>query len=123
MSRDRRLELGGGRGERLDLLPRAFERCLDSGRLRTSRGRVSDPLLRSLQGLGVHRRRGYSPRRMDTSELEYDLPRELVAQRPIEPRDASRLLVYRRASRTIEHRVFSELPDLVGELLVVVNDT
>jgi S-adenosylmethionine:tRNA ribosyltransferase-isomerase len=60
---------------------------------------------------------------MDTSELEYDLPQALVAQAPIEPRDASRLLVYRRGSRTIEHRVFSELPDLVRDLLVVVNDT
>jgi S-adenosylmethionine:tRNA ribosyltransferase-isomerase len=120
---DRHFELGCGCRERLDLLPRALERGLDERGLGASRGRVGDPLLRSLQCLGVHRRRGYSPRRMDTSELEYDLPPELVAQTPIEPRDASRLLVYRRGSRTIEHRVFSELPELVQDLLVVVNDT
>jgi S-adenosylmethionine:tRNA ribosyltransferase-isomerase len=60
---------------------------------------------------------------MDTSELDYDLPPELIAQRPAERRDSSRLLVYRRSSRTIEHRTFSELPDLVDDCLVVVNDT
>jgi len=60
---------------------------------------------------------------MDTSELDYDLPPELIAQQPTEPRDASRLLVYRRSSRSVEHRVFAELPELVGDFLVVVNDT
>lgn len=60
---------------------------------------------------------------MDTSTLEYDLPPELIAQRPIEPRDAARLLVVRRSSGTIEHRVFSELPELLSGELVVVNDT
>jgi S-adenosylmethionine:tRNA ribosyltransferase-isomerase len=60
---------------------------------------------------------------MDTSILEYDLPTELIAQRPVEQRDASRLLVYRKESGSIEHRVFSELPELVGNRLVVVNDT
>jgi S-adenosylmethionine:tRNA ribosyltransferase-isomerase len=68
-------------------------------------------------------RRGYSPRRMDISALDYDLPAELIAQHPIEPRSASRLLVYRRESREIEHRSFSELPDLVDDRVVVVNDT
>ena len=60
---------------------------------------------------------------MDTSSLEYELPPELVAQVPVEPRDASRLLVYRRALGTIEHRIFRELPDVVRDELVVVNDT
>ena len=60
---------------------------------------------------------------MDTSSLEYDLPPELVAQIPVEPRDASRLLVYRRAVGTVEHRTFRELPDVLGDELVVVNDT
>jgi len=60
---------------------------------------------------------------MDTSSLEYELPPELVAQVPVEPRDASRLLVYRRALGTIEHRTFRELPDVVRDELVVVNDT
>ena len=60
---------------------------------------------------------------MDTSSLEYDLPSELVAQTPVEPRDASRLLVYRRESGAIEHRTFRELPELLEGRLVVVNDT
>jgi len=60
---------------------------------------------------------------MDTSELDYDLPPELIAQRPTARRDASRLLVYRRSSRSVEHRVFAELPELVEDCLVVVNDT
>jgi S-adenosylmethionine:tRNA ribosyltransferase-isomerase len=60
---------------------------------------------------------------MDTSELDYDLPPELIAQRPAERRDASRLLVYRRSSRSVEHRGFAELPGLVEDCLVVVNDT
>jgi S-adenosylmethionine:tRNA ribosyltransferase-isomerase len=60
---------------------------------------------------------------MDTSGLEYELPAELVAQTPIEPRDASRLLVYRRPTGAIEHRTFRDLPDVLGGELVVVNDT
>ena len=60
---------------------------------------------------------------MDTSSLEYDLPPELVAQVPVEPRDASRLLVYRRADGRIEHRAIRELPDVLHGELVVVNDT
>jgi S-adenosylmethionine:tRNA ribosyltransferase-isomerase len=60
---------------------------------------------------------------MKASELDYELPPELIAQHPAEVRDASRLLVYERATRAVRHRVFS---DLTGELsgeLVVVNDT
>jgi S-adenosylmethionine:tRNA ribosyltransferase-isomerase len=60
---------------------------------------------------------------MDTSALEYELPPELIAQTPVEPRDSSRLLLYRRESGAIEHRIFSELPDLLAGELVVVNDT
>ena len=59
---------------------------------------------------------------MDARELDYDLPPELVAQHPAERRDESRLLVYSRATGTVEHRVFRELPSLV-EALAVVNDT
>ena len=60
---------------------------------------------------------------MDSSELDYDLPPELIAQHPAEQRDASRLLVYERASGAVRHRVFADLPDeLTGEL-AVVNDT
>ena len=61
---------------------------------------------------------------MDSSELEYDLPPELIAQRPVEPRDASRLLVYTRATGELQHRSFRDLPDeLPAETLAVVNDT
>ena len=57
-------------------------------------------------------------------DLDYELPEELVAQRPVEPRDASRLLVYERASGAIRHRRFRDLPEELGpERLVVVNDT
>lgn len=57
------------------------------------------------------------------TRLDFELPSELIAQRPAEPRDASRLLVYRRNSATIEHRVFSDLPGLLADELVVVNDS
>jgi len=60
---------------------------------------------------------------MDARELDYDLPQELIAQHPVEPRDASRLLVYSRATGEIEHRAFADLPDLAGDALTVVNDT
>ncbi len=60
---------------------------------------------------------------MDTTELDYDLPPELIAQHPAEPRDASRLLVYERANGDVRHRAFSDLPDEVGSALAVVNDT
>ena len=60
---------------------------------------------------------------MKSSVLEYDLPAELIAQRPTERRDESRLLVYERSSGAVRHRSFAELPDEVGDALVVVNDT
>jgi S-adenosylmethionine:tRNA ribosyltransferase-isomerase len=60
---------------------------------------------------------------MRTVELDYDLPPELVAQRPAERRDASRLLVYERSSGAVRHRRFAELPEELAGELVVVNDT
>jgi S-adenosylmethionine:tRNA ribosyltransferase-isomerase len=61
---------------------------------------------------------------MKASELDYELPPELIAQHPLERRDDSRLLVFDRATGAVRHRRFSELPEEVssGEL-VVVNDT
>lgn len=56
--------------------------------------------------------------------FNYDLPPDLIAQKPSEPRDAARLLVVRRPEGPITHRVFRELPELLapGDLLVL-NDT
>ena len=60
---------------------------------------------------------------MDAHELDYELPPGLIAQHPAERRDASRLLVYERATGAVRHRAFGDLPaELAGEL-VVVNDT
>ena len=55
-----------------------------------------------------------------TRDLDYDLPRELIATTPAEPRDSARLMVIRGESEP-EHHVFRELPELLvsGDRLVV----
>jgi S-adenosylmethionine:tRNA ribosyltransferase-isomerase len=55
-----------------------------------------------------------------TSEYDYDLPPELIAQTPIEPRDASRLLVLHRSAGRIEHRHFQDIHVYLrpGDLLI-----
>ncbi len=61
---------------------------------------------------------------MRSDELDYELPPELIAQRPAERRDESRLLVFERESGDVRHRRFGELPDeLRADELVVLNDT
>jgi S-adenosylmethionine:tRNA ribosyltransferase-isomerase len=50
---------------------------------------------------------------MKTSDFDYHLPPELIAQTPIEPRDASRLLVLRRQSDQLEHRCFPDITELL----------
>jgi S-adenosylmethionine:tRNA ribosyltransferase-isomerase len=60
---------------------------------------------------------------MDLSELDYELPPELIAQHPAGRRDASRLLVYERETGVVRHRRFGELADELHGELVVVNDT
>jgi S-adenosylmethionine:tRNA ribosyltransferase-isomerase len=60
---------------------------------------------------------------MDLEVLDYELPQELIAQHPAERREASRLLVYDRATGDLRHRVFSDLPEELHGELVVVNDT
>ena len=61
---------------------------------------------------------------MKKSDFFYDLPKELIAQTPIEPRNSSRLLVLDRENGSVEHRVFSDLEDflLPGDCLIL-NDT
>jgi S-adenosylmethionine:tRNA ribosyltransferase-isomerase len=61
---------------------------------------------------------------MFTTELDYYLPPEQIAQTPIEPRDASRLMVVDRKTGTIKHHIFRDLPMLLhpGDLLVA-NDS
>ncbi len=58
---------------------------------------------------------------MKTSDFDYELPPEYIAQSPIEPRDSSRLLVLKRDTGVIEHRVFREIGEYLqpGDLLVV----
>ncbi len=60
---------------------------------------------------------------MRVTELDYDLPHELIAQRPLERRDRSRLLVYERSTGAVRHLRFDELPEELAGELVVVNDT
>ena len=50
---------------------------------------------------------------MRTSDFYYDLPQELIAQHPAEPRDSCRLLCVDRSSGSVSHRIFSELPGLL----------
>lgn len=57
---------------------------------------------------------------MKTSDFDYYLPEERIAQTPIEPRDASRLLILHRDTDQLEHRVFREVGDYLtpGDVLV-----
>jgi S-adenosylmethionine:tRNA ribosyltransferase-isomerase len=58
---------------------------------------------------------------MKTSDFEYDLPPELIAQTPVEPRDASRLMVVQRPTEEIEHRIFRDVGNYLqpGDLVVL----
>ena len=61
---------------------------------------------------------------MKTSDFDYTLPPELIAQSPIEPRDHSRLMVLNRKLGSIEHRRFFEIADYLHEGDVMVfNDS
>lgn len=61
---------------------------------------------------------------MKTSDFFYDLPEELIAQTPVEPRNSSRLMVLSRDSGAVEHKHFYNLPEFLkpGDCLVL-NDT
>lgn len=60
---------------------------------------------------------------MKTSDFDFDLPEELIAQTPLERRDASRLLVMDKTTGELEHRHFYELPQFLrkGDCLVLNN--
>ena len=61
---------------------------------------------------------------MNTHDFYFDLPKEQIAQRPIEPRDHSRLLHLNKTSGEISHHSFFELPSLLnpGDALII-NDS
>ena len=58
---------------------------------------------------------------LKTSDFYYDLPEELIAQTPVEPRDSSRLLVFDRKNDSVSHKNFRDIYDLLnkGDLLVI----
>lgn len=61
---------------------------------------------------------------MKTSDFYYHLPKQSIAQFPAQPRDSSRLLVYDRKRDLVDHKKFSDLPDILTEKdLLVVNQT
>ena len=61
---------------------------------------------------------------MKTSDFYYDLPQELIAQTPVEPRNSSRLMILHKDSGELEHRIFKDLPEYLrpGDCLIL-NDT
>ena len=65
-----------------------------------------------------------TPDDLSLEAYNYDLPQELIAQTPIEPRDSSRLMVVDRAERRFEHRVFTDLLEYLrpGDVMVL-NDS
>lgn len=60
---------------------------------------------------------------LNTKSYYYDLPEELIAQTPAEPRDSSKLLVYHKDNGEIEHKVFRDILDYLhaGDVLVINN--
>jgi S-adenosylmethionine:tRNA ribosyltransferase-isomerase len=61
---------------------------------------------------------------LNTSDFDYELPPECIAQTPIDPRDSARLLVLDRSAVEIRHAIFRDLPGFLkpGDLLVL-NET
>jgi S-adenosylmethionine:tRNA ribosyltransferase-isomerase len=61
---------------------------------------------------------------MELSDFDFELPEELIAQHPLEERDASRMLVMERKSAVFDDRHFRDLPELLrGDELLVLNNT
>ncbi len=62
--------------------------------------------------------------KLKLSDFDYELPKELIAKYPVEPRDACRLMVLDRKTQKIEHRIFRDIIDYLQEGdLLVLNDT
>lgn len=59
---------------------------------------------------------------MKTSDFDYNLPEQLIAQTPVYPRDSSRLLVYNRKTDTVEHKHFYDIIDYLQEGDVLVRN-
>ena len=57
---------------------------------------------------------------MHTSELQFELPPDLIAQSPSQRRDHSRLLVYNRSDNSVAHHQFHELPELLPSRLSIL---
>ena len=61
---------------------------------------------------------------MKTADFYYDLPEELIAQTPLEPRDSSRLMVMDRKNGELEHKHFYDIIDYLNEGdCLIVNDS
>lgn len=61
---------------------------------------------------------------MKTSDFYYDLPEDLIAQNPVEPRDSSRLLVYDKKADKVEHKIFRDIYDILTDNdVLVINNT
>ena len=52
---------------------------------------------------------------LKTSDFYYELPKELIAQTPAQPRDSSRLMVIDRKRKTVEHRHFYDITEYLKE--------
>jgi len=52
---------------------------------------------------------------LEVKDFDYFLPEELIAQKPVEPRDSSRLMVLNKKEKTIEHRIFRDIINYLGE--------
>ncbi len=61
---------------------------------------------------------------LKTSDFDYELPEELIAQTPVSPRDLARMLVYNRENDKIEHKIFRDILDyLTPNDVLVINNT
>jgi S-adenosylmethionine:tRNA ribosyltransferase-isomerase len=120
------LELCCGNGQSFETCPCALEEGLEGGIVTLAVTGGGEANTGSVDGVAIHGRSlVFNPDvGMKTSDLDYELPAELIAQRPLARRDDSRLLLYERLTGRVGHTRFGDLPTLLPpETLVVVNDT